>query len=90
MIRLRCDSGEKEYGGSEIEIYFFVRFFCDVRHVRGGLEQLCCAMSLTSKSGSLTCSFAGEPDGVPDWPNGVSLGAGYVVPRTGGHGVVRV
>ena len=43
-----------------------------------------------SKSGSLTHSFAGEPDGVPDWPNGVPLGAGYVVPRTGGHGVERV
>ena len=43
-----------------------------------------------SKSGSLTHSFAGEPDGVPDWPNGVHLSAGYVVPRTGGHGVVRV
>ena len=43
-----------------------------------------------SKSGSLTHSFAGEPDGVPNWPNGVPLGAGYVVPRTGGHGVVRV
>ena len=43
-----------------------------------------------SKSGSLTHSFAGEPDGVPDWPNGVPLGAGYVVPRTGGHGVEKV
>ena len=37
-----------------------------------------------SKSGSLKNSSAGEPDGVPDWPTGVPLGAGYAVPRTGG------
>ena len=47
-------------------------------------------LSYISKSGSPTRSFAGEPDGVPNWPNGVSLGAGYVVPRTGGHGAVQV
>ena len=43
--------------------------------------------SVTSKSGSLTNSSAGEPDGVPNWPTGVPHGARYVVPRNVSDGV---
>ena len=42
---------------------------------------------LESKSGSLTNSSAGEPDGVPNWPTGVTHGARYVVPRNVSDGV---
>ena len=40
-----------------------------------------------SKSGSLTNSSAGEPDGVPNWPTGVPSGAGCVALRTVRDGV---
>ncbi len=40
-----------------------------------------------SKSGSLTNSSAGEPDGVPNWLTGVPGGAGCVALRTVRDGV---